>query len=40
MKTKIDIRKVLSEGKKGKLKGQGGIDSGLKGLGVRITPAK
>ncbi len=40
MKTKIDIRKVLSEGKKGKIKANSGIDSGLKGLGVRITPGK
>lgn len=40
MKTKIDIRKVLSEGKNRKAKGQAGIDSGIKGLGITIAPSK
>jgi hypothetical protein len=40
MKTKIDIRKMLSDGKIRKTKDQGGIDSGIKGLGIKIMPLK
>ena len=40
MKTKIDIRKVLSDGKKSKIKSHSGFDNGLKGLGVKILPGK
>jgi len=37
MKTKIDIRKLLTQVSTKSTKGKGSIDSGLKGLGIRIN---
>jgi hypothetical protein len=37
MKTKLDIRKILSSSKKKGSKNTGTFDSGLKGLGIKIN---
>jgi hypothetical protein len=36
MKTKINIRKILSEGKNKNKQKSGSFDSALKGLGIKI----
>jgi hypothetical protein len=37
MKTKLDIRKILSTGKKKAAQKSNSFDSGLKGLGIKIN---